>query len=184
MGTIPNKHLSERYKDELISVLTPHLLILRTTAAISQDELASFIGVSRQTYGAIERNSRRMSWNTYLSLIFFYDYNVKTHDLLRTLEIFPFELINGYGNSTGEQKHEITSIVGGEMQEIINAFDEKALHSVRTLIMLEYARCTGTSGEAVIKSFNGKSFTRHCAQDEKIGKVLKELKELYGETQH
>ena len=42
-------------KDRLITALTPELATLRTKADISQEELAELIGVSRQTYGALER---------------------------------------------------------------------------------------------------------------------------------
>ena len=62
-------NLDEADKEKLISALTPELTILRVKAEISQGELANLIGVSRQTYGAIERGARQMTWNTYLSLI-------------------------------------------------------------------------------------------------------------------
>ena len=58
-------------KDRYIEALTDELPILRAKADISQEDLAKIIGISRQNYGWIERKDRRMSWNTYLSLIFF-----------------------------------------------------------------------------------------------------------------
>lgn len=85
--------LTDAEKDGYIATLTPNLAILRTQADISQEELANLIGVSRQTYSSIERNMRRMSWSTYLSLVLFYDYNQKTHNLMRSLSVFPTELI-------------------------------------------------------------------------------------------
>lgn len=90
--------LTDIEKDIFIATLTPNLAILRTQAAISQEELANFIGVSRQTYSSIERNMRRMSWSTYLSLVLFYDYNQKTHNLMRSLSLFPTELIVCFNN--------------------------------------------------------------------------------------
>ena len=65
-------YLSEEEKYALIEKLTPELPLLRTKAEISQEEIANIIGTSRQTYGAIERKARKMSWNTYLSLVWFY----------------------------------------------------------------------------------------------------------------
>lgn len=63
--------LTDEEKDSFIATLTPNLTVLRTKAEISQEELANLIGVSRQTYSAIERKVRRMAWSTYLSLVFF-----------------------------------------------------------------------------------------------------------------
>lgn len=75
--------LTDEEKDKFIATLTPNLTILRTSAEISQEELANLIGVSRQTYSAIERKVRKMAWSTYLSLVLFYDHNRKTHKLIR-----------------------------------------------------------------------------------------------------
>ena len=44
--------LTDEEKDRFIATLTPNLTILRTSAEISQEELANLIGVSRQTYSA------------------------------------------------------------------------------------------------------------------------------------
>lgn len=85
--------LTDEEKDSFIATLTPCLTVLRTKAEISQEELANLIGVSRQTYSAIERKIRRMSWSTYLSLVLFYDHNQQTHKMIRQLSIFPKELI-------------------------------------------------------------------------------------------
>lgn len=79
----------ETEKEKLISALTPELMMLRTKAEISQGELANLIGVSRQTYGAIARGARKMTWGTYLSLILFYDYKHMTHTFIRNIDVFP-----------------------------------------------------------------------------------------------
>ena len=65
------KYQQARFIDALTSELAP----LRAKVGISQGDLAALIGVSRQTYSAIECGKRKMSWNTYLSLFLFYDYN-------------------------------------------------------------------------------------------------------------
>lgn len=75
--------VSPDYKDSYIEVLTENLLPLRTKAEITQEELSAMVGISRQTYYAIETRRRQMSWNTYLSLILFFDTNVATHSMLK-----------------------------------------------------------------------------------------------------
>lgn len=78
-----SKWLLTDEENRFISALTPNLNVLRTKAEISQEELTNFIGISRQTYSAMERRIRKMAWSTYLSLILFYDYNQKTHQMIR-----------------------------------------------------------------------------------------------------
>ena len=88
--------LSEKEKDDFIEALSYELPMLRAKADISQEEIANMIGVSRQTYGSIERRTRKMSWSTYLSLVFFYDYNKKTHKMIRSTDAFPHELVKRF----------------------------------------------------------------------------------------
>ncbi len=79
-------------KDILIQKLTFALPALRGITKATQDEIANAIGVSRQTYNAIEIQKRTMSWNTYISLILFFDYNPNSHIMIRQLEAFPAQL--------------------------------------------------------------------------------------------
>ena len=81
-------------KDCLISILTEELPVLRARVGLSQDELRNIIGISRQTYSAIETNKRKMSWNTFLSLLLVFGYNEKTSSMLETSGAFPIELRN------------------------------------------------------------------------------------------
>ncbi len=85
--------VSPGYKESYIEVLTENLLPLRTKAEITQEEIASMIGISRQTYYAIETRRRSMSWNTYLSLLLFFDTNVATHSMLRDINAYPTEMM-------------------------------------------------------------------------------------------
>lgn len=75
-------------KKELILALTEILPILRAAIGISQGELADYIGVSRQTYSALEIGKRQMSWNTFLSLFLFFISNSETNNLLKTKKGF------------------------------------------------------------------------------------------------
>lgn len=84
--------ISENYKHTSISVLQENLSALRAKAGISQEELSNIIGVSRQTYSAIESGKRKMSWSTYLSLVFFYHEIRITKDMINGLNVFPADL--------------------------------------------------------------------------------------------
>ena len=91
---IRNKWIvSPDYKDSYIEVLTENLLPLRTKADITQEELSSMIGISRQTYYALETRRRPMSWSTYLSLILFFDTNIEIHSMLRDINAYPIDLM-------------------------------------------------------------------------------------------
>jgi len=73
-------------KAKLIARLTPELVVLRARIDIKQEELAEKIGVSRQTYSAIECYKREMSWNTFLSLFLFYEHNPVTLVALKEMD--------------------------------------------------------------------------------------------------
>ena len=60
--------LTDEEKDKFIATLTPNLTILRTSAEISQEELANLIGVSRQTYSANEKSEK---WHGALIYLWF-----------------------------------------------------------------------------------------------------------------
>lgn len=71
--------------------MTPELRMLRVKADMTQEELANVIGLSRQTYSQIESGNKVMGWNTYLSLIFFYQSLEETTRLLLALGVYPEE---------------------------------------------------------------------------------------------
>lgn len=147
--------LTDEEKDSFIATLTPNLIVLRTKAEISQEELANLIGVSRQTYNAIERKVRRMAWSTYLSLVLLYDHNRKTHKMIRQLSIFPQELIIRFNDGVDYSAYEISSFLGNKTDEIFEHLDEQAKGAIRAVVMMEYARCTAVSNDAAIKSLSG-----------------------------
>lgn len=95
--------IDQRYKDSCIESMFENLASLRAKANITQTEIANLIGVSRQTYHAIEAGKRTMSWNTYLSLLLFYDTNSATHGMLRDISAYPTELMTKmYGAGKGK----------------------------------------------------------------------------------
>ncbi len=166
--------ISEEEKNEYIAVLTEELPLLRMKAGISQDELSALIGVSRQTYGAIERKDRVMGWNTYLSLIFFLDNNESTHDEIRRSKAFPHKFVGNINpdKSSDETVSELSILY----PDVFGKLDEQAINSIRTMIMIEYARCTNQSGEAVVRSFNGMNFMKSPQRNDKIENALRKIK--------
>ncbi len=148
-------YLSEEEKYALIEKLTPELPLLRTKAEISQEEIANIIGTSRQTYGAIERKARKMTWNTYLSLVWFYDYNRKTHKMIRNMNAFPHELIKKFNDGDEPQDFELGLLFGADKNNILKSLDEQAISTIRTILMVEYSRCNNVASEAVVKFFEG-----------------------------
>ena len=81
-------------KELLIDNMTENLPVLRKKLKLSQEKLAEFIGNSRYTVMLIETKKRRMTWNTFLSLVLLFDKNEETAILLRALEIYTDELDN------------------------------------------------------------------------------------------
>lgn len=79
-------------RDSLIEILTEELPILRAKIGISQEEVSNVVGISRQTYNAIETGKRKMSWSTFLSLTLFYGYNKKTTSIVEASGAFPISL--------------------------------------------------------------------------------------------
>lgn len=75
-------------RTELIQILTNALPILRASIGISQEEIANYIGVSRQTYCALEQGKRLMSWSTFLSLFLFFISNNETNNLMKSKKGF------------------------------------------------------------------------------------------------
>ena len=140
--------LTDEEKDSFIATLTPNLTVLRTKAEISQEELANLIGVSRQTYSAMERKVRKMAWSTYLSLVLFYDHNLKTHKMIRQLSIFPQEHIVRFNDGLDYSNPELSLLLGDEAQSIVDQLDEKAKTAIRTMTLMEYARCKSTMSKA------------------------------------
>ena len=173
--------LSEKEKCELIEKLTPELPLLRTKAGISQEDIANVVGTSRQTYGAIERKTRKMSWNTYLALIWFYDSNRKTHSMLRDMDAFPHKLIKKFNDGDEPRDFELDLLLNKDDKGIIESLDEQALSTIRTVLMLEYSRCNNRSGDAVIKFFEGVDFFRKEISEKQIetSRSIKNIKRKF-----
>ncbi len=79
-------------KEIMIQRMTENLPVLRKKLKLSQEKLADFIGSSRYTVLLIETKKRRMTWNTFLSLVLLFDKNQETAVLLRALDIYTDDL--------------------------------------------------------------------------------------------
>ena len=145
--------ISKAKKQEYIDRLLPHLASLRARAGLSQDELAGLVGVSRQTYCLAESGARSLSWNTYLSIVMFFDYNCKTHDLLRGIGAFPEDLF--YQFNPGEERvAESAFNAVPELDRLFAELDASGKNAVRAILAAEYARCRELDKPELLKLIN------------------------------
>lgn len=143
--------ISNEKKQEYVNKLLPHLSALRAKAGLSQEELSCLVGVSRQTYCLTESCSRGMSWNTYLSIIMFFDYNLKTHDFIHTMGIFPDELFYHFNPESSAAENARTFDNIPEMNAMFETLDNHGKNTVRLAISSEYARCNGLDKNTTMK---------------------------------
>ena len=147
--------LTEEERDKYIDALKDDLAVLRVKSDVSQGDLANIIGVSRQTYSAIENGRKKMMWPTYLTLIYFFDSLASTREMLRKMPGYPKELLY----RMNEGKSPDAELFGqGELNDILKELDDQALHTLRTMILVEYARCKKLPGDIVVKAFDGINF--------------------------
>lgn len=170
--------ISEEERTKLINQLVDELPVLRTKLGISQDEMASMLGITRQTYSTIETRRRKMSWAVFLSLILIFDNSEQTHEYIRKSGLFPNKILNRHELTKIGQP--ISSFVQMDNDDIINHLDEQAIHAIETVILVEYARCNGLSGDAVVKAFDGKRLSQITENDVKATKALKSIKTKAG----
>ncbi len=81
-------YISDKIKDELIMTLTAELPVLRARLGVSQETMASAIGISRQTYSAIETKTKKMSWTHFMALVAVLDLNEATSIMLDQIPDF------------------------------------------------------------------------------------------------
>ena len=78
-------------REKLIDNMTENLPVLRKKLKLTQEGLAQIIGSSRHSVMQIEAKKRKMTWNTFLSLVLLFDKNEETSILLRALGIYTEE---------------------------------------------------------------------------------------------
>jgi DNA-binding XRE family transcriptional regulator len=62
-------------RERLIRQLTDQLPAIRARLDISQDELASRVGISRQTVSLIETHKQSMTWVTFMAMLALFENN-------------------------------------------------------------------------------------------------------------
>ena len=170
--------ISEGERTKLINQLVDELPVLRTKLGISQDEMAGMLGITRQTYSTIETKRRKMSWAVYLSLILIFDNSEQTHEYIRQSGLFPNGILSRHHLPTNGLP--ISSFIQMDNDDIRNHLDEQAIHAIETVILVEYARCNGLSGDAVVKAFDGKRLSQITENDVKATTALKSIKTKAG----
>lgn len=146
--------LTEEEQRRYIDALTDELPILRAKAGISQEDLCNMIGTSRQTLSAIETRRRVMMWSTYLSMILFFDNNIDTREMLRNSSAYPGEIILRMNDGRNPDQT-LLGQSASELNDILKELDDQARHALKTMLLVEYARCKKLPGEFVIKAFDG-----------------------------
>lgn len=72
-------------KKELCCIqLVNDLPVLRARIGISQENIATKIGVSRQTYNSYEAKKRPIPWSVCIALISYFNSNSKTKEMIKS----------------------------------------------------------------------------------------------------
>ena len=81
--------ISDVERENCKEKLRKQLPMLRGAVGTSQVDIANAIGISRQTYNAIESGKKEMNWTIYCSLLLYFDYHPNAHTIIHQLNIFP-----------------------------------------------------------------------------------------------
>lgn len=81
-------------KEELIDRFIYELPLLRARIDMTQDEVSELVGLSRQTYSALETRKRRMAGSNFMALLFIFYFNPSTRDTVENDGLFPDKLKN------------------------------------------------------------------------------------------
>lgn len=79
-------------REELIDKFIYELPILRAQIDMIQDEISEIVGLSRQTYSALETRKRKMTWSNFMALLFGFYFSPVTRDSVENAQLFPDEL--------------------------------------------------------------------------------------------
>ena len=79
-------------KQEYIDRMVSNLPVLRAKLKLTQRDLADLIGVSHYSISGMENGQRKMTWNTFMSVLPVFMGNEETLMLLRLFGIYTEEL--------------------------------------------------------------------------------------------
>ena len=74
-------------KNNLITLMTEALPVLRASLNITQEQLAEEVGMTRQTVTRIENNKTKMTWLMFTALYLFFLSKEKSNELLKVYNI-------------------------------------------------------------------------------------------------
>lgn len=74
--------------------LQSKLHVLRAAEGASQADIANALGVVRSTYVNYENGTKEIPWEKCLALLFFFEHNNGTSELLKALHILPEHMEN------------------------------------------------------------------------------------------
>ncbi len=90
--------LNENSKQQVIDKMVENLPVFRQMLHLTQADLAALLGLNRQTYVCIEKKKRKMTWATFLSLMFVFSQNKETNKLLEFFNIYTEEMKKMYSD--------------------------------------------------------------------------------------
>lgn len=73
---------------ELINTMVTELPVLRARIGASQVDISEKIGISRQTYNAIENSKKKLNWTVFLALFAVFGSDERTLKMLDSMEVF------------------------------------------------------------------------------------------------
>lgn len=73
---------------ELINTMVTELPVLRARIGASQADISEKIGISRQTYNAIENGKKKLNWTVFLTLFAVFSSDERTLKMLDSMEVF------------------------------------------------------------------------------------------------
>lgn len=85
-------NISNETKSNLCAKLGDNLSTIRAKTNISQNELASKLGIARQTITAIETKRRVMQWSTFVTLVLFFLRNDEVKSIMELMGIYTSEV--------------------------------------------------------------------------------------------
>ena len=80
-------------QDEFISQMVKNLPVLRVAIGLTQEQLGTKLGVSRQTIVAIENQKSPLTWSLYLAMVCVFSQYDETKVLLDKLDLFFTEFV-------------------------------------------------------------------------------------------
>lgn len=73
---------------ELINTMVTELPVLRARIGASQADISEKIGISRQTYNAIENGKKKLNWTVFFALFAVFSSDERTLKMLDSMEVF------------------------------------------------------------------------------------------------